>query len=310
VKKPKNQPAGKPRVQPQEKRRHLIIPAFLLLGALICLSLAFGPKRQTSAAATESTSATASAVQLPTEFAEGYAKLDSILSVAKSAAKGEPLAESLVDEFSKRAVVGKVKPDGNLTMMPRRNLDRSEVVGMVFVSKAEMKYVPVKLESPYMYDPSINSVVCGEVDAVSDGLLSTILLHELYHWRRFMDRGRSMNRTAEESRLEEVKAHELEFRALDRLTDGRFSRKIRQVLKGPGLSRPGTKSPYLYPTPEGEAVLNAIWRDPPLSEFEKDIRTSGIRVAWFFAQSPSESEKAEVYSLVRSQYSHQDFRKE
>lgn len=246
---------------------------------------------------------------LPAESEKLYKKLDEIIYQAKKAAEGEPETEKMVSDFEKFAVVGTMTEYGKTSFTPRKTMSAADAVRVLFVGKDQVSWIPQQLESPYLFKHDLNAVVCVELAPVSDEVLATLFLHELYHWRNFIKSGRRLYTDAySKHRLaEEVRAHELENRAVDRITNGAFSRTIQEVMESDSLSAltvEGTR----WPINQGWNKLIYIWPNPPRSELEKDVRKSGAAIAFQFAQMKNEDEKMQAYAKIRRKTSHQDLR--
>jgi hypothetical protein len=135
-------------------------------------------------------------------------------------------------------------------------------------------------------------------------------LHELYHWREYVARGRKPEKRDFQDAatfIEEVRAHEFENRAIDRLTNGAFSRMVKKVLQDDTMTEVD-ESGLKKPNKAGRKALLSAWSDPPLSVYESYVRLSGAIIAMLFEQSSGDLAKAHAYLQFRQKYSNQDFR--
>jgi hypothetical protein len=103
------------------------------------------------------------------EFEPLYEKFDDILVMARLAAKGDTVAEQLVENFAKNAVMGTMVGYGQIKMVPRRTMQQQDVIVVLFVAKEQFRFIPEKLQSTYMFKGDMNMIVCAEMEPVSKG---------------------------------------------------------------------------------------------------------------------------------------------
>jgi hypothetical protein len=275
-------------------------------------------KAESVSEATQASIATATATAIPEKrpdrTAELYAKLDRIIAAVRKAAKGDSYAERITEKFVSHAVPFYPVPDPQGTRLigvrPRAMIEFDDALKTVFISRSEAYLVPKQIESPFFYDSSMKAIVCVEFGALHDDILGTSFLHEIVHWDGFMTgREKPTKDSADEQSVRgELFAHDVEWRAFDRLTHGDFSRRIAEVLGSDELSKRPDGKHLRQPTKAGHDLLDAMWTSPPLSEEEKNCRYSAFFVPFFLAQVRNEAERVAIYRSIRKQFSQQDFR--
>ena len=239
-----------------------------------------------------------------------YAKLNAIIAKAWIGVQGEPDAEELLRDFARKVIVGKLSSYGEVSHQPRPGLTKDDAVFVIFVSRSEMKLVPTPITAPFSFETAMNSIVMAELGPMNDETLAPLLVHEIYHWRVFVQQGKRID-TEEysEPRLrEEVMAHELERRVANRITNGAYDRTIEEALKSDALSR-RNETGFRVLTVAGMERMHAVWSEPSLSLFEEETRTSSAAIAIRLAQIPNMDAKIRAYADIRRASLNRDFRK-
>ena len=283
----------------KKRRSRIFIICLVAAVALIATAIVLRRPKQPTAGSTFTSA----------EAAPLYARLDAIIDQARVGVSGEPDAENLLRDFATSAIVGKMSSFGQVVFAPRHPVPKNTAALVVFVAKSELEFVPEQMPSPFMFAPAIQAVVFADLEPMSNETLAVVLLHEIFHWQTFLRNGRKMNTEPySNARLEEeVLAHELENRAVLRLTHGAFQKAINSALADDDLSKKN-QSGFRVLTPTGTARVLAAWPNLPQSRLETNSRASNAAIAFRFAQIPDQSERIRAYAEIRRESVNQDIR--
>jgi hypothetical protein len=152
----------------------------------------------------------------------------------------------------------------------------------------------------FMFAPQIQAIVFADIEPVNDETLAGVLIHELYHWRVFIRSGRKIDTEPYSyKRLEEeVLAHELEIRATDRLTNGKFLKAMNDAMTDERLHRKD-RTGMLALSQEGINRVMAAWPNKHLSETEFGTRLSNAAISFHLLQLPTRQERVVAYEKIR-----------
>lgn len=227
-----------------------------------------------------------------------------ITQAAESAAEGDDYAERLVALFKERVAATRVLPGGVWLIMsrgdsggdPRKLAERTPILLVAREEAGNLGHPP---QSTFMFSNE-GAFIFIESDPWSDWFLGVLAIHEMVHWDDLVISKREEPGTTytEDWLMGEVRAHGLETAVLDRLTDGRLTEAIADVLGSSELSQAPDASGWRVPTRAGWRRLAKIWPDQPLSLDEQANRDGAVLIACLFAQGKSQRDFMEAYRWV------------
>ncbi len=287
---------------PQKHTRYPKIIGFAIIGLIAVAIVAFQPHKPTASPETMAVR-NLTPVKLATGDSHGpilIAKLEKIVAEVRMVAKGDKFAEALAEKFAIGARAAYPSPTGGIELVRNGPAPPSDDWLMfIFVANNEIKYVPLKIPSYDTYFPHLNGIlhlyVPGEeANPIVEGVT---ILHELNHWNEyFFEKMRYNDLGTEERAKEELRAHKIQYDALDRVTGGNYSKMVAEVLKDPKLKKPLSGHPNLYePTEAGLKMLEQVLDAPAKGSVDQATRDNTFGFGVILAQGKTVAEQVRIY---------------
>jgi len=206
------------------------------------------------------------------------------LEVAKATLKetvrGDREGEALAQFFGTHAVEGRLKPGNNVSLNSPEDMARvaKREAFILLASTAAERTRSGRMT--FSYDPTNRAMYAPPSGAYTNLWSGVALAHETYH--ASVDQGDKPKRDAAAEEIaffqEEIDAHTIQFRLLDRYTTDRFSQEVERFT----LDHPAPKDfPWAFYYPTGMEDFRDIDRHlpPSQSEQEKNSRIGSYLIA-------------------------------
>jgi len=219
-----------------------------------------------------------------------------VTDAAEKAAAGDAYAEGLVKAFREQVKPARVMPGGSYQIILGSTMPKTIPFPIVLVSGKEVSLLDHRPVAVFTF--SGDAFIFLADQPWQDWFLGVIALHEMVHWDdQVLSKRESMSSRDNEWVAGEVRAHDVEIAALDRLTGGKFLTAIRSLVADPArcVKRPGQAFCTTNDVEVEQRLIASIWPDQPKSEDEFINRGGSIAVAIVLAQASDQQKKIEAY---------------
>lgn len=184
--------------------------------------------------------------------------------ILQTVANVDPEGQELLQFYQERFDYLHVLPNGQT--FGRNEAVAGDKLRLVVMARDQREARGIMNEAGWLYDPGTRLLVTPDPESYTDIWAAVVFAHELSHARRYdVELNHQVtNLPGDQYFLEEVRAHQLETRLLDRLTGGQYLTRINTWIdsQGPTITEGCMIG---YPSSLGEA-MRGLFPNPKTSD--------------------------------------------